>query len=76
MVNILKHLGRDISGMTYPWIYVGMLCTAFGWHYEDHYAYSVNYNHLGDTKQWYGIPGLVAHDAEAAMKEELGGHFE
>ncbi len=28
--NILKHLDRDISGMTYPWIYVGMLFTSFG----------------------------------------------
>ena len=74
--NILKHLGRDISGMTYPWIYVGMLFTAFGWHYEDHYAYSVNYNHRGAVKQWYGIPGLRANDAEAAMKKELDGHFE
>lgn len=74
--NILKYLGRDISGMTYPWIYVGMLFTAFGWHYEDHYAYSVNYNHRGAVKQWYGIPGLRANDAEAAMKKELGGHFE
>ena len=69
--NILVHLGRDISGMTYPWIYVGMLFTAFGWHYEDHYAYSVNYNHYGGIKQWYGISGLDADSAENAMNEFL-----
>ena len=78
--NILVHLGRDISGMTYPWIYVGMLFTAFGWHYEDHYAYSVNYNHYGTIKQWYGIPGLHADTAENAMNEFLSknncGNFE
>eukprot|EP01083_Nonionella_stella_P017831 49952_1 len=74
--NILKHLDRDISGMTYPWIYVGMLFTAFGWHYEDHYAYSVNYNHFGAAKQWYGISSLSADAAEQAMKQCLSGTFE
>eukprot|EP01084_Bolivina_argentea_P293695 505164_1 len=74
--NIIKYLERDISGMTYPWIYVGMLFTAFGWHYEDHYAASVNYNHYGTAKQWYGIPSLHADVAETAMKECLNGSFE
>eukprot|EP01083_Nonionella_stella_P010431 29742_1 len=73
--NILKHLDRDISGMTYPWIYVGMMFTAFGWHYEDHYSYSVNYNHYGGVKQWYGVPFTHADALEKACKEELG-HFE
>ena len=73
--NVIAHLGRDISGMTYPWIYVGMALSAFGWHYEDHYTFSINYNHIGAAKQWYGIPGLCADAAERALKEALDGHF-
>jgi len=62
--NIISFLGRDISGMSYPWIYVGMMFSTFCWHNEDHYGYSVNFNHIGAPKQWYGVPGSSADKFE------------
>jgi hypothetical protein len=42
--SLLRYIKSDISGMTVPWIYIGMLFSAFCWHNEDHYTYSVNYS--------------------------------
>ena len=58
--SLFRHIKTDISGMTVPWLYVGMCFSTFCWHNEDHYAYSANYQHFGSTKTWYGIPGKDA----------------
>ncbi|MES1910850.1 MAG: hypothetical protein MHM6MM_003376 [Cercozoa sp. M6MM] len=60
----LAHVNRQISGMTRPWTYVGMLFATFAWHTEDHYAPSINYIHEGAGKTWYGIPAYAAQRFE------------
>lgn len=74
--SLFKHIGTDISGMTVPWLYVGMVFSTFCWHNEDHYTYSANYQHFGDTKTWYGVPGEDAEKFEAAMKDAVPELFE
>ena len=74
--SLLKYINSDISGMTVPWIYVGMMFSAFCWHNEDHYTYSINYQHFGHAKTWYGVPGADAEKLEAAMKNAAPDLFE
>ena len=74
--SLFRHIKSDISGMTVPWLYVGMCFSTFCWHNEDHYSYSANYQHFGATKTWYGIPGADAERFEAAMKEAVPELFE
>ncbi|ODN96426.1 histone demethylase JARID1 [Cryptococcus wingfieldii CBS 7118] len=74
--SLLRYIKSDISGMTVPWIYIGMMFSAFCWHNEDHYTYSVNYMYWGETKTWYGVPGGDADKFEDAMKAEAPDLFE
>jgi histone demethylase JARID1 len=74
--SLFRHIKTDISGMTVPWLYVGMCFSTFCWHNEDHYTYSANYQHFGDTKTWYGIPSSSAERFEEAMKEAVPELFE
>ncbi|KAL3491276.1 PLU-1-like protein-domain-containing protein [Aspergillus germanicus] len=74
--SLFRHIKSDISGMTVPWVYVGMCFSTFCWHNEDHYAYSANYQHFGATKTWYGIPGEDAERFEQAMREAVPELFE
>jgi histone demethylase JARID1 len=74
--SLFRHIKTDISGMTVPWLYVGMCFSTFCWHNEDHYTYSANYQHFGATKTWYGIPGKDAHVFEEAMRKAVPELFE
>lgn len=74
--SLFRHIKSDISGMTVPWVYVGMMFSTFCWHNEDHYSYSANYQHFGATKTWYGIPGADAEKFEDAMREAVPELFE
>nr|XP_018265761.1 uncharacterized protein I303_02134 [Kwoniella dejecticola CBS 10117]OBR87919.1 hypothetical protein I303_02134 [Kwoniella dejecticola CBS 10117] len=74
--SLLRYIRSDISGMTVPWIYLGMMFSTFCWHNEDHYTYSVNYMYWGETKTWYGVPGSDAEKFEEAMKSEAPELFE
>ena len=74
--SLFQHIKSDVSGMTVPWLYVGMCFSTFCWHNEDHYSYSANYQHFGATKTWYGIPGADAERFEEAMKQAVPELFE
>ncbi|KAI9262682.1 hypothetical protein BY458DRAFT_515088 [Sporodiniella umbellata] len=69
--SLFTHINTDISGMMVPWLYIGMCFSAFCWHNEDHYTYSINYMHWGETKTWYGIPGSDTDKFEATMKKAM-----
>ncbi len=64
--TLLRHLPQGISGVTQPWVYVGMCFSSFCWHNEDMHLYSINYLHDGDDKIWYGASGDDAEKFEAA----------
>ncbi|KAK9446984.1 PLU-1-like protein-domain-containing protein [Limtongia smithiae] len=74
--SLLRHIKTDVSGMTVPWLYVGMVFSTFCWHSEDHNTYSINYQHFGETKTWYGIPGADADKFEDAMRRAVPELFE
>lgn len=73
--SILKNLRADIPGLMIPWLYIGMVFSTFCWHAEDHFAYSINYHHWGETKTWYGIPSTDAEIFENVMRHELSELF-
>lgn len=52
--SVLCHINEDISGMKVPWLYVGMVFSAFCWHIEDHWSYSINYLHWWVGSKWLG----------------------
>lgn len=64
--SVLQLLETPITGINVPWLYFGMLFSSFCWHNEDNFFYSINYNHFGAAKQWYGVPGSAAEAFEKA----------
>ncbi|KAK7309649.1 hypothetical protein RJT34_06548 [Clitoria ternatea] len=69
--SILRLLETSIPGVTEPMLYIGMLFSMFAWHVEDHYLYSINYQHCGASKTWYGIPGHAALEFERVVREHV-----
>ncbi|KAL7693703.1 putative JmjC domain, JmjN domain, Zinc finger, C5HC2-type [Plasmopara halstedii] len=73
--SLLRHLGAAINGINVPWLYCGMLFASFCWHVEDNFMSSINYQHLGASKRWYGIPSSDADKFEAVMRAQLPERF-
>ena len=67
--SLLRQVNDHIPGVIVPWLYVGSTFSSFCWHFEDHMLYSVNYNHVGAAKQWYGIPGSKAQKFTSTMEK-------
>jgi len=74
--SLLTEIASEITGVTVPWLYVGMMFSAFCWHNEDHYMYSIAYHHQGDVKTWYGVPGDKSDMFEKAMHAAMPELFE
>eukprot|EP00960_Hanusia_phi_P007631 218258-Hanusia_phi.AAC.2 len=76
--SLLKYISPngEISGVSAPWVYVGMLFSTFCWHNEDNYLYSINYMHHGAGKTWYGVPGGEAEKFEQVFQSEVPELFE
>lgn len=66
--SVLQYLEGDISGVKVPWLYVGMCFSAFAWHTEDHWTYSINYHHFGEPKVWYCASRFSASKLEEVYK--------
>ncbi|KAL4114694.1 hypothetical protein PRIC2_014150 [Phytophthora ramorum] len=73
--SLLRHLGAAINGINVPWLYCGMLFATFCWHAEDNYMSSINYQHMGAKKRWYGIPSSDAEKFVAAMRMHVPERF-
>ncbi|TMS37353.1 hypothetical protein L596_004302 [Steinernema carpocapsae] len=67
--SVLQFVGQRVSGMTVPWLYVGMCFSSFCWHVEDHWTYSVNYQHTGAAKVWYGVAEQHADQMDKFTKQ-------
>ena len=71
LLSILYDSDITINGVSRPWTYVGSPLSAFCWHAEDHWLYSVNYLHSGRAKVWYGCPGERIDDIESFFRAQL-----
>jgi histone demethylase JARID1 len=69
--SLLRRVHDHIPGVLVPWLYFGSTFSSFCWHFEDHALYSMNYNHLGAAKTWYGVPGSHADDFEKSFEKAM-----
>ncbi|KAJ8766205.1 hypothetical protein K2173_021722 [Erythroxylum novogranatense] len=74
--SVLRAVHHNITGVMVPWLYVGMVFSAFCWHFEDHCFYSMNYLHWGEPKCWYSVPGSEASAFEKVMRRSLPDLFD
>ena len=68
--SMIKNL-EETPGVTDPYMYMGSLFSYFAWHVEDHNLYSINYNHLGAPKTWYGVGAAHADKFERTATDAV-----
>lgn len=68
---MLRHEDSRIDGVTHPMLYIGMRNNTFGWHTEDHHLGSINFNHQGAAKTWYGVGSHQAAEFEKVVREKV-----
>ena len=61
---------KQISGISVPWMYIGMKYSTFCWHFEDLMLHSINYNHYGKPKLWYGVPESHREKFDRVVKDK------
>ena len=73
LVNFIENgdSSQNISGITLPWAYMGMMYATFCWHFEDLMTLSINYMHTGGSKVWYGVPASDRKKFERVTKSKL-----
>lgn len=76
MLKVIDLKGEKISGVTSPWVYMGMKFASFCWHVEDLYINSLNYNHKGSTKTWYIVPAKHKEDFDRFVREKFSKQIE
>lgn len=69
--SALRWCTEAVVGVSTPMLYIGMLFATFSWHVEDHFLYSVNYQHAGASKVWYGVPAAAANAFELAAAQTV-----
>ena len=69
--STLRLRAFDVPGVTTPMLYIGMLFSAFAWHVEDQHLYSINYQHQGAAKTWYGVPASGAAQFEYVVEKQV-----
>ena len=70
--KIADDKNQKISGVTVPWVYMGMMFSTFCWHVEDLWLNSLNYSHVGATKTWYVIPRKDKEKFDEYVKRKTG----
>ena len=53
-----------LKGINSPYLYFGSERTMFAWHVEDYNMASINFQHFGSPKIWYGISRKVTLELE------------
>lgn len=72
ILKIAERKKEHISGVTIPWVYMGMMFSSFCWHVEDLWLNSLNYSHKGGTKTWYVIPKKHKEKFDEYVKGKTG----
>jgi len=67
--GLLRYTSMVLPGISSSYSYIGSQNSAFCWHIEDDFLYSINYLHFGEPKFWYAIPASDQYKFEGLYEE-------